>query len=111
MTSSQTIRGGRRARRDGARISIGTWAFAFGPYAANPWSFERVCEYAATAGYDGVEINGFHPHPHPDDFLGEKGSESFGHLSPPTVLVFLGTLPTTGACPRSTFPLTCTRPR
>jgi sugar phosphate isomerase/epimerase len=73
MTSSQTVWGGRRARRDGARISIGTWAFAFGPYAANPWSFERVCEYAATAGYDGVEINGFHPHPHPDDFLGGKG--------------------------------------
>ena len=64
---------GGAAQREGARVSIGSWAFAFGPYAANPWSFERVCEYAATTGYDGVEINGFHPHPHPDDFLGGKG--------------------------------------
>ena len=55
------------------RISVGTWAFAFGPYQGDPWSFRRVCEYAAEVGYDGVEINGFRPHPHPDDFIGGKG--------------------------------------
>jgi sugar phosphate isomerase/epimerase len=31
-----------------------------------------VCEFAAHAGYDGVEVNGFRPHPHYDDFLGDK---------------------------------------
>jgi sugar phosphate isomerase/epimerase len=51
------------------RVSVGSWAFAFGPYEADPWSFSRVCEYAASVGYDGVEINGFRPHPHQDDFL------------------------------------------
>lgn len=50
------------------RFSIGSWAFSFGPFADDPWSFERVCRYAADAGYDGVEINGFRPHPHPDDY-------------------------------------------
>jgi len=54
------------------RISVGSWAFAFGPYQAHPWAFHRVCEYAADAGFDGVEINGFRPHPHPDDLVDGK---------------------------------------
>lgn len=47
-------------------FSIGSWAFSFGPFENNPWSFEDFLKYAAEAGYDGIEINGFHPHPHPD---------------------------------------------
>ena len=62
------------------RISIGSWAFAFGAYEANPWSFEDVCQYAAATGYDGVEINGFHPHPHPDDFVGGTGLKELREL-------------------------------
>ncbi|MCL2059571.1 MAG: sugar phosphate isomerase/epimerase [Oscillospiraceae bacterium] len=50
------------------KISIGSWAFAFGPFERDPWPFERVLEYAAKSGYDGVEINGFRPHPHQDDY-------------------------------------------
>ncbi len=50
------------------KLSLGSWAFAFGPFRAHPWPFSRVLCYAAEAGYDGVEINGFPPHPHPDDF-------------------------------------------
>jgi sugar phosphate isomerase/epimerase len=50
------------------KISLGSWAFSFGPFASNPWSFEAFCKYASEAGYDGVEINGFRPHPHPADF-------------------------------------------
>lgn len=50
------------------KISIGSWAFSFGPFSDDPWSFARVLDYAAEAGYDGVEINGFHPHPHPDAY-------------------------------------------
>ena len=56
------------------RVSLGSWAFAFGPYEKDPWSFDRVCDFAAAAGYDGVEINGFRPHPHFDDFIGGKRS-------------------------------------
>lgn len=48
------------------KISIGSWAFSFGPFEDNPWSFSDLIKWAAEAKYDGVEINGFHPHPHPD---------------------------------------------
>ena len=50
------------------KLSLGSWAFSFGPFSNNPWSFSRVLQYIAEAGYDGVEINGFRPHPHPDDY-------------------------------------------
>ena len=50
------------------KMSLGSWAFSFGPFENNPWPFEKVLRYAAEAGYDGVELNGFRPHPHPDDY-------------------------------------------
>jgi sugar phosphate isomerase/epimerase len=50
------------------KLSLGSWAFAFGPFENDPWPFSRVLEFVAQAGYDGVEINGFPPHPHPDDY-------------------------------------------
>jgi sugar phosphate isomerase/epimerase len=50
------------------KISLGSWAFSFGPFESNPWSFEAVSRYASRAAYDGIEINGFRPHPHPDDY-------------------------------------------
>ena len=61
-------------QEDRPRVSLGSWAFAFGPYEKEPWSFGRVCDFAAAAGYDGVEINGFRPHPHFDDFIGGNGA-------------------------------------
>ena len=48
------------------KFSLGSWAFSFGPFENNPWSFEEFVRYCADAGYDGIEINGFHPHPHPE---------------------------------------------
>jgi sugar phosphate isomerase/epimerase len=48
------------------KFSIGSWAFSFGPFEQNPWSFHDFMEYAANTGYDGIEINGFDPHPHPN---------------------------------------------
>ncbi len=50
------------------KVSIGCWAFSFGPFADNPWTFPQVFQYAAETGYDGVEIDGFPPHPRPDDY-------------------------------------------
>lgn len=54
-------------RRSMPRLAFGSWAFAFGPFESAPWSFERVCRYVAEAGYQGIEINGFRPHPHDED--------------------------------------------
>lgn len=44
------------------KISLGSWAFSFGPYARNPISFHDTVRRLATAGYDGVEVCGFDPH-------------------------------------------------
>ena len=50
------------------KLSFGSWAFAFGPYEQDPWSISKICQYLARSGYDGIEINGFRPHPHDLDF-------------------------------------------
>ncbi len=44
------------------KISLGSWAFSFGPYADHPIGFERVARGLAEAGYDGIEVCGFPPH-------------------------------------------------
>src|SRR5688500_421167 len=59
--------GTRAGGRGVPRLSFGSWAFAFGPFESDPWDFERVCRYVSDAGYQGIEINGFRPHPHDQD--------------------------------------------
>ncbi len=48
------------------RISIGTWAYAIGPYADSPVPFTEVVEKLADLGFDGLELGGFGKHPNPD---------------------------------------------
>ncbi len=44
------------------KLSLGSWAFSFGPYAASPVPFRTVVERASAAGYEGIDICGFQPH-------------------------------------------------
>jgi sugar phosphate isomerase/epimerase len=44
------------------KISLGTWAFSFGPFADDPVPFAKVAARLSEAGYDGVEVCGFPPH-------------------------------------------------
>jgi sugar phosphate isomerase/epimerase len=44
------------------KISLGSWAFSFGPYADHPIPFETTVKRLSEAGYDGIEICGFPPH-------------------------------------------------
>jgi sugar phosphate isomerase/epimerase len=44
------------------KISLGSWAFSFGPFADDPIPFEKTVKRLAEAGYDGIEICGFPPH-------------------------------------------------
>ncbi len=44
------------------KISLGSWAFSFGPYAEHPIPFETVVRRCAETGYDGIEICGFPPY-------------------------------------------------
>lgn len=63
------------------RVSLGSWAFSFGPFESQPWSFDRFAEYTADHGYDGVEINGFRPHPHDEDYNAVQARVLVDHLS------------------------------
>jgi sugar phosphate isomerase/epimerase len=44
------------------KVSLGSWAFSFGPFADNPIPFEKTVKRLSDAGYDGIEICGFPPH-------------------------------------------------
>lgn len=44
------------------KISLGSWAFAFGPYAADPVPFDRTAKRLADAGYDAIEVCGIQEH-------------------------------------------------
>ena len=50
------------------RLSIGSWAYCFGPYQARPVPFDSVIEQLGKLGFDGVELGGFPPHPNPTEF-------------------------------------------
>jgi len=50
------------------KLSIGTWAYTFGPYEQNPIPFDQVVRRLGELGLDGVEIGAFKPHIHPDDY-------------------------------------------
>jgi sugar phosphate isomerase/epimerase len=44
------------------KISLGSWAFAFGPYASDPVPFDRTAKRLADAGYDAIEVCGIQQH-------------------------------------------------
>jgi len=46
-------------------LSIGSWAYCFGPYQTNPVPFDTVIEKLGKLGFHGVELGGFPPHPSP----------------------------------------------
>ena len=50
------------------KISLGSWAFSFGPYATHPIPFEETVKRLSSAGYDGIEICGFPPHVTPNRY-------------------------------------------
>jgi sugar phosphate isomerase/epimerase len=51
------------------KLSLGSWAFSFGPYAASPVPLDKIIERLAEAGYDGIELSGFPPHVALEDYL------------------------------------------
>ncbi|MGH9325485.1 MAG: sugar phosphate isomerase/epimerase family protein [Terriglobia bacterium] len=50
------------------RLSIGSWAYCFGPYKDHPVLFDTIVEKLGRLGFDGVELGGFVPHPNPAEF-------------------------------------------
>ncbi|HSV31622.1 MAG TPA: sugar phosphate isomerase/epimerase family protein [Atribacteraceae bacterium] len=60
-----------------AKISIGSWAYAIGPYSANPVPMDEVIVKLAQLGYDGIELGGFKPHAHPDLYPTKESRKEF----------------------------------
>lgn len=50
------------------KLSIGSWAYTFGPYEDNPVPFDTVVRRLGELGFDGIEIGAFKPHIFPDDY-------------------------------------------
>ena len=50
------------------KLSIGSWAYTFGPYQEKPIPFETVVKTLGKLGFDGVEVGAFRPHLYPDDY-------------------------------------------
>jgi len=48
------------------KLSIGSWAYCFGPYEKDPVDFRTVITKLAELGMDGIEFGAFSPHPNPD---------------------------------------------
>ena len=50
------------------KLSVGSWAYTFGPYEKDPIDLPTVCSKLGELGFDGIELGGFRPHAHPDDY-------------------------------------------
>jgi sugar phosphate isomerase/epimerase len=53
------------------KVSFGSWAFSFGPYATRPVGFFDIALKLSQAGYDGIEACGFAPHITLEDYPDE----------------------------------------
>jgi sugar phosphate isomerase/epimerase len=62
------------------KISMGSWAFSFGPYAANPVPFAQCVERLSQAGFDGIDICGFPPHVTLDRYPTSRSRDEVVHL-------------------------------
>jgi len=58
------------------KLSIGSWAYTFGPYTDNPIPFDAVCKKLGELKFDGVEVGAFKPHIHPDDYPMKKDRDA-----------------------------------
>lgn len=48
------------------KISIGSWAYTFGPYETHPVALEDVIDGLSKMKFDGISLGGFKPHAHFD---------------------------------------------
>ena len=62
------------------KLSIGSWAYAFGPYEKNPVPFETVVVELGKLGFDGIEIGSFAPHIEIDDIPMKSDREKIVRL-------------------------------
>lgn len=84
---------------EGVRLSIGSWAYCFGPYKDNPVPFHTVIKKLSELGFDGVELGGFPPHPHPAEFNTKAKREELRREVTDCGLEFSGLAADLWSCP------------
>lgn len=57
------------------KISIGSWAYAIGPYEDTPIPWDEVTTNLKKLGFDGVELGGFSIHPSPETHPTKEGRQ------------------------------------
>ena len=62
------------------RISIGTWAYAIGPYTEGPIPFSEVVDRLADLGFCGLELGGFGEYSNPDALESKDGRDEVRQL-------------------------------
>jgi len=50
------------------KVSVGTWAYIFGPYTNKPVAFDECLKKIKGLGFDGLEIGAWPPHPTPQEY-------------------------------------------
>jgi sugar phosphate isomerase/epimerase len=50
------------------KVSVGTWAYIFGPYTDKPVPFDTCLQKIKALGFDGLELGAWPPHPTPQEF-------------------------------------------
>lgn len=50
------------------KVSIGSWAYVFGPYEDDPVPLDTVMEELNKMNFDGISLAGFKPHAHLEDY-------------------------------------------
>lgn len=58
------------------KLSIGSWAYTFGPYEDHPVPFDTVVKTLSELGFDGVEVGAFTPHIHPEGYPMKKDRDA-----------------------------------
>jgi sugar phosphate isomerase/epimerase len=75
------------------RISIGSWAYAIGPYETEPVEFDTVLTKLVELGFDGVELGAFDPHPSPRNLPEKPQREALAAKMRDMGLAFSGLAP------------------
>ncbi len=72
------------------RISIGTWAYAVGPYMNTPVPFGDVVKGLKELKFDGLELGAFFSHPNPENHPTRESRRTLKDLVESNGLVFSG---------------------
>ncbi len=80
------------------RLAVGSWAYVLGPYRDKPVSFHSLLHRLEDAGFAGVELGCFAPHPMPDTYAARDKRDHLRKEVAAHGLALSGLVPDFGAC-------------